>query len=154
MILLRDEIEIKAPPEKVFDWLKHFKENYLNWHPDHTECRFVKGSSILEIGSVLCVEEYLHGKLHKLKLRPTKVISNSLLKYKAGFGIRGAFEIKPKENSLLFIAEICIGSKFPVLGWIFDKIMHHLLSDRLEALKKHMAEEGENLKRLLENNFF
>ena len=29
MIVLRDTVEIKASPEQIFDWLAHFKENYL-----------------------------------------------------------------------------------------------------------------------------
>lgn len=61
MILLRDVVEIEASPEQAFDWLAHFQEDYLAWHPDHVECQYVKGTSILEVGSVLYIEEYLHG---------------------------------------------------------------------------------------------
>lgn len=50
----------------------------------------------------------------------------------------------------MFIADVTIGSNIPVLGWLLDRIMEKLFSDRLEALKQHMAEEGENLKQLLE----
>ena len=32
---LRDTIEINASPEKIFNWLEHFDDNYLDWHPDH-----------------------------------------------------------------------------------------------------------------------
>ena len=150
MILLRDVVEIDASSEQVFDWLAHFQENYLAWHPDHVECRYLKGTSILEVGSVLYIEEYLHGQLHKLKFLSTNVIPNTRLEYKAGFGIGGAFEVKPQGNHVLFIAEITFGSGFPVLGWLLDRMMQKLLSDRLEAMKQHMAEEGENLKQLLE----
>lgn len=91
MILLRDVVEIEASPEQVFDWLAHFQENYLAWHPDHVECRYLKGASLFEVGSVVYVEEYVHGEFHKLKFRVTKVIPNSRLEYKAGFGIGGCF---------------------------------------------------------------
>lgn len=50
----------------------------------------------------------------------------------------------------MFITDVTIGSNIPVLGWLLDRIMEKLFSDRLEALKQHMAEEGENLKQLLE----
>lgn len=64
MITLRDSVEIRTTPEKVFEWFMHFDENYVSWHPDHVKCSYLKGRR-LEEGSVLYVEEYLHGKLHK-----------------------------------------------------------------------------------------
>jgi hypothetical protein len=150
MILLRDAVEIETTPEHVFDWLVHFQENYLAWHPDHVECRYLKGTHLLEVDSVLYVEEYLHGELHRLKFRATEVIPNRRLEYKAGFGMGGAFEVVPHGGKVLFIAEITMGSSFPVLGRLLDAFLEKLLSDNLEMIKQHMTEEGENLKRLLE----
>jgi len=150
MILLKDTVEIESSPEQVFEWLDHLPENYLAWHPDHVACRYLKGTSILEKGSVLYVEEYLHGQLHRLKLRTTQVVPNNRLEYKAGFGVAGAFEVESQGSKVLFTADIALGSTFPVLGWVLDWIITVLLSGRLEALKQHMAEEGVNLKKLLE----
>ena len=104
MILLRDEVRIDATPEQVFDWLAHFQEHYLAWHPDHVECRYLRGSSILEKDAILYVEEYLHGDLHRLKLRATEVIPDSRVEYMAGFGIGGAFEVQQREDGVLFIS--------------------------------------------------
>ena len=150
MILLRDEVRIDATPEQVFDWLAHFQEHYLAWHPDHVECRYLRGSSILEKDAILYVEEYLHGDLHKLKLRATKVIPDSRVEYTAGFGIGGAFEVQPREDGVLFIAEVTIGLGVPGLGSLLDRMMERVLAGRIEAMKQHMAEEGENIKRWLE----
>lgn len=150
MILLKDTVEIETSPAQVFEWLDHLPENYLAWHPDHVACRYLKGRSILETGSVLYVEEYLHGQLHRLKLRTIQVVPNIRLEYKAGLGIAGAFEVQSKGSKVLFMAEITLGTNLPGLGWALDWIIGALLSDRLEALKQHMAEEGENLKKLLE----
>jgi hypothetical protein len=150
MIRLTDTVEIETSPEQVFEWLDHLPENYLAWHPDHVVCQYLKGTSILETGSILYVEEYLHGQLHRLKLRTTKVIPKVRLEYKAELGIAGAFEVKSKRSKILFMAEITLGTNLPGLGWALDWIIGALLSDRLEALKQHMAEEGENLKKLLE----
>jgi uncharacterized protein YndB with AHSA1/START domain len=162
MILLRDEVRIDATPEQVFDWLAHFQEHYLAWHPDHVECRYLRGSSILEKDAILYVEEYLHGNLHKLKLRATKVIPDSRLEYTAGFGIGGAFEVQPgedgapsewrplKRDGVLFIAEITIGLGVPGPGSWLDRMMERVLAGRIKAMEQHMAEEGENLKRWLE----
>jgi hypothetical protein len=150
MILLRDEVRIDATPEQVFDWLAHFQEHYLAWHPDHVECRYLRGSSILEKDAILYVEEYLHGDLHRLKLRATRVIPDSRLEYTAGFGIGGAFEVQPIEDGVLFIAEITIGLGVPGLGSMLDRMMERVLAGRIEAMEQHMAEEGENLKQWLE----
>ena len=104
MILLRDEVRIDATPAQVFDWLAHFQEHYLAWHPDHVECRYLRGSSILEKDAILYVEEYLHGDLHRLKLRATEVIPDSRVEYTAGLGIGGAFEVQQREDGVLFIS--------------------------------------------------
>ena len=34
MITLRDTIEIRTSPEKIFGFFIHFKENFMAWHPD------------------------------------------------------------------------------------------------------------------------
>ena len=150
MILLRDEVRIDATPEQVFDWLAHFQEHYLAWHPDHVECRYLRGSSILEKDAILYIEEYLHGDLHRLKLRATKVIPDSRVDYTAGFGTGGAFEVQPREDGVLFIAEVTIGLGAPGLGSLLDRMMERVLAGRIKAMEQHMAEEGENLKRWLE----
>ena len=69
MITLTDSIEIKATPEKIFNGLiKVFSsEKYFKtWHQDHVKCYWIKGEPFEE-GSILYVEEYLHGKIHKMK---------------------------------------------------------------------------------------
>lgn len=149
MIILRDTIEIKASPEQIFVWLAHFKENYLAWHPDHVECRYLKGDPPEE-GSIIYCEEYLHGKLHKFKFEITKFEPNSRIDFKFGPGMTGDFIIEPRGANSLFIADTYVGTKIPLLGKLLDKLMWTLLRRRLEAGRKHMAEEGQNLKNLLE----
>lgn len=149
MILLRDTIEIKASPEQVFAWLAHFPENYLAWHPDHVACRYLKGAS-LEVGSVIYTEEFLHGQLHKLKFQVTQVIPMSRVDYRVTAGLGGAFIVEPSGEQVRFMAEIYMGSRLSLLGWFIDLMLQALLARQIEALKQHMAEEGESLKRLLE----
>ena len=149
MITLRDEVEIEAPPERIFDWLCHLDENYLAWHPDHVECRYLSEGPLAE-GSVIHCEEYLHGELHKLELQATKVIPNVCLEYKAGPGMRGAFRIEPRGTASLFVATLSFGVDIPLFGWVFDKITCIALSNRIVAFKQHMVEEGRNLKQIIE----
>ncbi|MGD2127068.1 MAG: SRPBCC family protein [Desulfobacteraceae bacterium] len=153
MITLKDSIEIKATPERVFEWLvQRFKDkaSYQAWHPDHIDIRWIKGEPLQE-GSVLYAEEYLHGDLHKLKFRITKIVPNSVIEYRPLFPMSilapgNTFLMEPKgENSCIFTA---MGSlRLP--AWLFKRI-HKKHKNKIEATEQHMKEEGENLKRALE----
>ncbi len=150
MIVLRDEIEIAASPERIFDWFAHFRENYLDWHPDHVDCQYLKGESMYDEGAVVYCEEYLHGELHKLRLRLTKLEPNRRIDYALMPGMTGAFALEPRGERTAFIAYLYFGIDFPLIGPLLDRIMRAGLASRIAAFERHMAEEGENLKRLLE----
>ena len=149
MILLRDTVEIKASPEQVFEFFIHFKENFYAWHPDHVECRYLKSGPLAE-GSVIYIEEYIHSKLHKLKLHITKIEPNSRIEYKTIMGTKGVFIIEPRGANTLFTAEMHMGTKNPWLESLMDRIMRKLLSRQIDGIKQHMVEEGQNLKGILE----
>ena len=149
MIVLRDTVEIKASPEQIFEFFVHFKENFHAWHPDHVECRYLTDGP-LEEGSIIYIEEYLHGELHKLKLHITKIQLNSRIEYKTFLGTKGIFIIEQVKTGTLFTAEMHMGTTIPLLGKLRDKIMRMFFSRQLEGLQKHMAEEGQNLKMILE----
>ena len=154
MIELKDSIEVEAPAEKVFEWLcqrMRDKESYRAWHPDHVDIRWIKGEPLRE-GSVLYAEEYVHGYLHKLKLRITKIVPNRVIEYRFLFPLSilatgNKFLIEPKgENSCVFTA---MGS-LRIPRWLFER-MHKNHKYKIEATEQHMKEEGENLKKALEN---
>jgi len=154
MIKLKDSIEVEAPPQKVFDWLLQRmkdKESYQAWHPDHVDILWIKGEPLQE-GSILYAEEYLHGDLHKLKFRITKIVPNRVIEYRSLFPLSllapgNKFLIEPKgQNSCIFTATGSL--RFP--RWLFKK-MHKKHKYKIEATEQHMKEEGENLKRALEN---
>ena len=70
-IVIKDSIEIKTTAETIFNFLTGIvdDESYRAWHQeDHVSFRWLSGSPWTE-GSVLYAEEYLHGKLHKLKFK-------------------------------------------------------------------------------------
>ena len=151
MISLRDRVEIQTTPAQVFTWLERMPEVYVSWHPDHVACRVLQGS-MLEVGSEIACEEYLHGKLHAMRFRMTKVIPDKRVEFEVeGMG-RGAFEAKESGDGVRFVAELDIGSEAPILGRLFDFIFTRIFSDRINAMKQHMAEEGKNLKTILESD--
>jgi hypothetical protein len=150
MITLKDSIKIKATPVEVYEWLiQRFrdKKSYQAWHPDHVDVSWIKGQPLRE-GSILYAEEYLHGDLHKLKFRITKIVPNKELEYKPLFPLsifipKNQFFIESTGvNSCIFTAtgSLRAGPLFKILG-----------KKRLNAIKQHMKEEGKNLKKLLED---
>jgi hypothetical protein len=149
MILLQDSVEIKTSPERIFDWLQHLPEHYLAWHPDHVACRFLKGEAFEE-GSILYAEEYIHGKLHRLKFRTTGVVPNNRLEYQVFPGFKGGFIIQPLNGTVRFTATLTLGTRMPILGWMLDQVLEKLFTHQLDAMRRHMQEEGENIKQLLE----
>jgi len=147
-MIVTDSIKIKAPPEKVFNFLRGLKddESYKAWHPDHVVLRWIKGRPFQE-GSVLYFEEYLHGKLHKAKFICTKVLPNRLIEYRPPFPLsiffpQNQFTIEPTtDGGCIFTATIKIR---------MDPLSKKLSRKQIEGVERHMKEEGENLKTSLE----
>lgn len=149
MISLKDSIKIDTTPRQLFAWLGRMPTEYKSWHPDHVACRVLQGS-ILEVGSEIECEEFLHGKLHSMRFRMTKVIPDKRVEFAIkGMG-RGAFEAEANGDVVRFVAELHIGSETLMIGWLFDFIFPLFFNQRIEAMRQHMAEEGRNLKAILE----
>lgn len=150
MISLRDRIEIQTTPHQVFAWLERMPQEYKAWHPDHVDCRVIHGS-MLEVDSEIECEEYLHGKLHSMRFRVTRVVPGKRIEFIIERMGRGAFEVQAKDKSVLFEAELDIGSENPIMGLAFDLFFSIFFQQRIDAMRQHMKEEGENLKVILES---
>ena len=150
MIVLRDSTKIHTTPKELFGWLGRMPQEYRSWHPEHVSCRVLHGSMLL-VGSEIECEEYLHGKLHTLRFRISKVIPDRRVEFDViGLG-RGAFEAQANGDALNFVAELDVGSEAPIIGQLVDLIFSLFFKQRIESMRQHMAEEGQNLKRLLES---
>lgn len=150
MIMLTDSTEIKATPEKVFQWFRNMKEkaDYQSWHADHVDVCWTKGKPF-EKGSIAWFKEYIHGRLYKFTFLCTEAVPGRIIEYRPLFPwsiimSKGAFILEPKgHDSCIFTATISL--RLVPLLW-------KLLRSQLEALKQHMKEEGENLKKILNAN--
>ena len=148
MTTLKDSIEIKANPKEIFEALIRVfssTEKFKAWHKDHVRCQWLKGKPF-EVDSILYVEEYLHNKLHKLKFVGTKLEPNRKIEYKLLLPASiictgGTFIIEQKGEICIFTATLSFR-----MGWLF------LMFDKskVDAIIKHMKEEGENLKMIVE----
>ena len=151
---ITDSIEIKTTPEKIFAFITSLvdDESYRAWHKeDHVSLRWLKGSPWQE-GSLAYAQEYMHGKLHKLKFIVTKVIPNERIEYVPNSRLlriyvpKNEFIIERKGDSCIFTAK----GTYRV-GWIVKTFFKKVLEYGLTCVKKHMKEEGENLKAILES---
>lgn len=153
MIILKDSIEITGSAKNIFMQLARYltnDESYKSWHPEHIYLQWIKGEP-LQKGSIFYIEEYLQGYLHKLKYRITKVIPDKQIIFTPLFPVSifatgNTFTINSiSENRCSFSAEGRI--RFPL--WLFKKV-HKSHEGKLLASEKHMREEGENIKKAVE----
>ena len=126
-------------------------ESYRAWHPeDHVSFQWVKGGP-WEEGSIVHADEYIHGKLHKLKFIVTKLVPNKEIEYVPVSRIlrfyfpMNRFVIEPTETGCAFIAEAHLR-----VGKLAKMFAKNKLEEGLTTVRKHMKEEGENLKSILE----
>ena len=153
-VILTDSIEIETEPETIFNFLTSIKddESYRAWHKsDHVTFRWIQGQPWKE-GSILYAEEYFHGKLHKFKFMVTKIVPNEKIVYSPVsrllrmFFPKNEFIIKGKKTTSVFIASVNYR-----VGWIGKKFFQKSINKGLSSVKKHMKEEGENIKLILES---
>lgn len=152
-ITITDSIEIDATPERIFGFLTGIvdDESYRAWHnADHVSFRWVKGQPWTK-DAVMRAEEYLHGKLHKFKFKITKIEPNRHIEYTPTskfmrkFFPKNEFILEPQGEKCLFKA-----SGTYRVGWIGKKLFMKAIEAGLASVKKHMKEEDENLKRIIE----
>lgn len=137
---------IAASPRKVFAFFVGMEENYLRWHRDHIVFRWLdKGRQ--EVGSRFYFEERIHGQILKRVMFYTKVETNQLIEFVPDnpvirFFLRSVrFEMLPVGDGCRFTQTLHIR---------IGPIGHWLNRRGFEAVEKHMREEGENLKAILE----
>jgi hypothetical protein len=149
VIELRDTVVVDASPEAVWQWLASLPEHYLDWHPDHLGARWVAGDGP-EPGAVLESREILHGKPHRLRMTLTQIEPGRRLRYRVFPGMGGEFRIDPSDGGTRFTAVLALGVRLRVVGPLLDRVLRLLFGRRLAAIARHQAEEGANLKALLE----
>lgn len=144
MLILEDSVELPAQPSAVYDWFRELPDNYRDWHPDHVSCRYFKGNP-LQVGSVLYIEEYLHGRPHELRLILTSIEPNACIGYKIAPGLHGAFRFTPTESGTKLEAKLYIGWNAPGIGQVVDYVVARLFATRITELRSHMHEESQYL---------
>ena len=142
-----DEIEIAAPPEAGWRFFETMEANYTHWHPDHLKFEWRDGRG-LAVGTTFYFEERIAGKLQRKLVRITEVdpgrqfsftMVNPLFRF---FLPHLHFSFDPTPGGFRFGAVIRLHGIGP-LG-------RRLNRREFDAVETHMAEEGRNLKSILE----
>ena len=149
-LVLKDSIEIKTTPEKIWEFFINLDKNYKTWHPeDHVEFKWTKGKPMVT-GSHWYAEETFEGHSKKIKGTIGEVIPNRKIVFRCSFPvtlISPGFEwhIEPKGSYSVFTAISIIKCE-----GFYRKISKKQMETAIRITKKHVKEEGENLKRILE----
>jgi len=147
MLTISDSVEIAVPPSHVWEWLCGLPRHYTEWHPDHRECRVIRGP-LWNPSAVVEIKEELHGRLHRFRFEVVDVTPGREISYRAGRWLRGRFLIEQVNTHSRFTAALSFGARG--IGSLLDRPVAWLLRHRLAAVRQHQSEEGANLKRLLE----
>jgi len=151
---LTDSIRIDTTPDVVFDFLTGIvdDETYRAWHTeDHVSFQWLEGEP-WAVGSIARAGEYMHGKLHTLKFIVTAVEPGKRITYAPIsrllriFFPQNEFLIEKDGDGCLFTASMMYRT-----GRIGRMFFKKSIDKGFFGVKKHMKEEGENLKALLEN---
>jgi uncharacterized protein YndB with AHSA1/START domain len=151
---LKHSIEIKTTPEKIWDFFYHIEQNYTIWHPhDHVVFTWTKGKP-LEVGSTFYSEQYMMGKIQKYKGTVTDTVDHRKIVFQFAYPVsifspKIEWLITPKGSNTVFTAITHMRA-----GHLYQKLFKKSMKKIIMAHDKHVAEEGENLKALLEQDTF
>ena len=142
-----DQIAIDAPPSSGFAFFENMQANYRRWHPNHLTFEWKRGPG-LAVGNEFRFEESIAGKRRVKTTRIIEVIPDRYFAFTMVnpffrfFLPRLSFGFEPQAGGFRFRAEIHLHGIGP---------MGRRLNRReFNAVQTHMAEEGQNLKELLE----
>lgn len=149
MISIIEETIVNVPAKDVFNFLVNIDSLYKVWHPkDHIFCRVLSGS-LAKRGSRFHFLEIIGGFPLYLTAKIIDVREDEYLEYVPAFPFsllktgKAYFRVeKISDNQSRLIAYVEYGNKF------LDKIANFLV--KTSFAKKHIREEGENLKNYLE----
>ncbi|MBU7022107.1 MAG: SRPBCC family protein [Theionarchaea archaeon] len=149
-LAIRDSIEIRTTPEKIWEFFYNLEQNYTSWHPEHVVFKWTEGPP-MESGSAWYAEEVSLGKLKKLKGTIDEVIPNRKIVFKNVFPVslvspRFEWHIEPTGSNSVFTAINYLRAE-----GLYRTIARETMETAIKASRKHMKEEGENLRKILEH---
>lgn len=144
-IVLKNTVEISTAPDRIWEFWVNMERNYKSWHPqDHILFRWTKGKP-MEEDSKIYAEETVGGKFLKLKVTCIEVIPRRkfslVFPFPKSLFAKYEYFIEPRGEKTAFTALTYL--KYP-------SFTRRRIELAVEEGKKHVSEEGKNLKRILE----
>lgn len=146
-MVFEDAIQISAPCEAVYAFFERMDENYLRWRPEHIKFEWRNGRGLQE-GNTFYFEEEIGGQLLKKETRFTRIVPNRYIEFKMTnwfyrlFIPKMTFIMPPEAEGCTFTAQVFLRGIGPL-----GKRLHR---KEFAAVRRHMKEEGENLKAIIE----
>lgn len=147
-MLLEETTKMKASPQTVYHFFENMDDQYKQWHPDHNAFRWIDGGS-LEEGSKAYFEEDIGGKTQKKTVRFTRIDPDRYIEFRPTSRVVGflmphiSFTITPCSDGCEVTQRIKVRT---------GPIGARLNRREFDAVRKHMHEEGTNLKHILETD--
>jgi uncharacterized protein YndB with AHSA1/START domain len=146
--IFRNEAEITASPEAVYSFLEHLPQNYTSLHPDHLGFRWISGNGI-SAGALASVDHLLGGKVRTLPTKFTVVVPNKRIEFEWGdpngsfFAPRDSWTFEATAGGCRFVSECEL-----IISGVSSQSKK--IDDALAVIRKHLGEEAQNLKRIME----
>lgn len=157
MRTITEEIIIHATSEKIWYFITnlHLDNSYKRWHPSDHIAYYLRKGNMGEAGGIAYFVERIGKFTFRLFYKTTKANYPSYLEYKAApplswlYAGKGTFTLEAvgAENTR-FIAYVEYGYDVPIIGKIVDWLIERIV--KYDDARKHVREEGENIKKLLE----
>lgn len=157
MITLKDSIEIKATPDKLYNWFMDLDKHFTKWHPNHTKFEKVTGGT--DVGDIIYFEESVGGILYKIKgviTRKEQSENNFRLDFKTMSGLgQISFTANATEGGCIFTHIERFGLETPIIGGIVNFLIFNVLARKKanrDIILQDMKEDNENLKKIIESS--
>jgi uncharacterized protein YndB with AHSA1/START domain len=148
---LSHSIEIKTTHEKIWNFLRN-PDNYTIWHPqDHIRMMWTEGKPFEE-RSKFYSEQLIFGKVQKYNGQIKEIIPNRKVVFTFKFPMslispKIVWYTETKEENTVFTA-----ISYFRAGHLYKKLFKKGMKNLITEHNRHVGEEGENLKKILESS--
>lgn len=145
-MILEAETWVDASAEEVYAFFEQVEDRYLDWHPDHLTFRWVVGNGLEEENEAY-FEEEIAGEVKKHTIRyttvepPTRIVFHPTSRLIRLFLPHISFTVEPEKGGCRVTQRVQVRT---------GPIGRRLNKAEFDAVRQHMQEEGENLKRIVE----
>ena len=148
---LSHSIEIKTTHEKIWNFLRN-PDNYTIWHPqDHIRMMWTEGKPFEE-RSKFYSEQLIFGKVQKYNGQIKEIIPNRKVVFTFKFPMslispKIVWYTETKGENTVFTA-----ISYFRAGHLYKKLFKKGMTNLITEHNRHVGEEGENLKKILESS--